>query len=163
MSITLAPYNRCLLQIAILVVLVCVIAVVSTITIKYIRIVLRKVRAKYEEDEFSAKKKKKKSNYVVTSLLVAGVIAFVFIILVIVANKEWGFELSTDKIVLTFVGILATFLVITNYAQVSDIKKDIEGRLDQIERGLNLVTKKMMQDSLEKKEQKRKEENNGEL
>ena len=157
---TLASNNGCLLQIAILVVLVCVIAVTSTITIKYIRIVLRKVRAKYEEDESSAKEQKKKSNYVLTSILVAAGIAFFFMILVIVANKEWGFELSPDNIVLTFVGIIATFLVVTNYAQVSDIKKEMEDRISRIENAQQSLIRRVLREQRKEKQNKEEEEDN---
>ena len=154
MAEVLTKYNELLLQIAIFVGIVCAIVIMLVITIKYIRKALRKVQSMYVEDEFSSRKKKKKSNYVVTSILIAAGIAVVFIILVIVANKEWGLALSPDHIVLTFVGIVATFIVITNYAQVSEIKKDVDGRFEQIERNMYRISKKMMRDAQEEKREK---------
>lgn len=72
-------------------------------------------------------------NYVVKALFTAVVAAMIFIGAVIFASKKYDFNITPDSIVLTFVGILATFLVITNYAQVIDIKKDFHRRVTRLE------------------------------
>jgi len=153
-------YKEALMQIAILMGLVCVIAIMATITIEIIRRVLRNVRSKYVEDESSAKEPKKKSNYVLTSILVAAGIAFFFVILVIVANKEWGLSLQPDHVVLTFVGIIATFLVVTNYAQVSDIKKEMEDRISRIENAQQSLIRRIIKEQRKERKNKEEEEEN---
>lgn len=153
-------YKEILLQIAILMGLVCVIAIMATITIEIIRRVLRNVRSMYVEDESSKKEEKKKSNYVLTSILVAAGIAFFFVILVIVANKEWGLSLQPDHVVLTFVGIIATFLVVTNYAQVSDIKKEMEDRISRLESAQKSLIRRVIKEQRKERKNKEEEEEN---
>lgn len=153
-------YKEILLQVAILMGLVCLIALMATLTIFIIRKVLLKVRSMYVEDESSKKEEKKKSNYVLTSILVAAGIAFFFVILVIVANKEWGLSLQPDHVVLTFVGIIATFLVVTNYAQVSDIKKEMEDRISRIENAQQSLIRRVMKEQRKERKNKEEEENN---
>lgn len=156
----ITTYKEALLQIAILVGLVCLIALMSALTIFIIRKALLKVRSMYLENESSAKEPKKKSNYVLTSILVAAGIAFFFVILVIVANKEWGLSLQPDHVVLTFVGIIATFLVVTNYAQVSDIKKEMEDRISQIENAQQSLVRKVLRAQRKERKNIEEEENN---
>lgn len=153
-------YKEALMQIAILMGLVCVIAIMATITVEIIRRVLRNVRSKYVEDESSKKEEKKKSNYVLTSILVAAGIAFFFVILVIVANKEWGLSLQPDHVVLTFVGIIATFLVVTNYAQVSDIKREMEDRISRLESAQKSLIRRVMKEQRKERKNKEEEEEN---
>ncbi|MBQ7632439.1 MAG: hypothetical protein IJS82_06780 [Paludibacteraceae bacterium] len=164
MECALASYNQVLLQIAILLGIVCAIVVMTTITIKYIRKALRKVQATYAQNEADAKKGKKTKtpNYVIISLVTAAIIACVFIVFVIVANKEWGFALSSNNVVLTFVGILATFIVITNYAQVSDIKHEVDSKLLQLQREHDSFVRKVMKElKKNKNNRKNKEKENG--
>ena len=69
-------------------------------------------------------------------VLVAGLFLLGFIWL----NKHCGFGISDDGIVITFIGILATFVIISNYAQVSDIKKKVDEKIasiDQINDSIN--------------------------
>lgn len=72
-------------------------------------------------------------NYVVKALCTAAVVAIIFIGAAVFASKKYDFYISHDSIVLTFVGILATFLVISNYAQVMDIKRDFHRRVTKLE------------------------------
>lgn len=153
-------YKEILLQVAILMGLVCLIALMATLTIFIIRKALLKVRSMYVEDESSKKEEKKKSNYVLSSILVAAGIAFFFVILVIVANKEWGLSLQPDHVVLTFVGIIATFLVVTNYAQVSDIKKEMEDRISRLENAQQSLIRRVMKEQRKERKNKEEEENN---
>ena len=73
-----------------------------------------------------------RDNYVVKALVTAIVAAIILIAAAIIANKQWGLEISSDNVILTFVGILATFVVVTNYAQVLEIKNDLHHRLTAI-------------------------------
>lgn len=162
MSFELVQYYGPLLQLAILVAIVFVIVIMSVITYICIRWAVRKVRSMRVEEEASSKQEKTKPNYVVISILVASGIAAVFMIIMIAANKEWGLKLSPDNIVLTFVGIIATFLVVTNYAQVSEIRKEMEDKLSQSEKAQQAFVRKVLKD--QKKDRKnRMRENNGEL
>lgn len=72
-------------------------------------------------------------NYVVKALCTAVAAAIIFIGAAIYASKKYDFNITPDNIVLTFVGIIATFLVITNYAQVIDIKRDFHRRVTKLE------------------------------
>jgi hypothetical protein len=45
----------------------------------------------------------------------------------------YGFEISGDSIVLTFVGIAATFVVVSNYIQVKEIKGEFANKITEIE------------------------------
>lgn len=77
---------------------------------------------------------KNKENYVKKALITAVAAALLFIIAAIIADKRWGLAISPDNVVLTFVGILATFIVVTNYAQVLDIKRDLDQKVALLER-----------------------------
>ncbi len=71
---------------------------------------------------------------IVRILTIVLVAAAVFIGGAIAAKYLWGFEVENSEIVLTFVGILATFIVVTNYAQVTEIKRDLHNRMLVLER-----------------------------
>jgi hypothetical protein len=45
-------------------------------------------------------------------------------------NIKWNVEVISTAIILTFVGVLATFVVIGNYAQVKDIKDEFRKQMD---------------------------------
>lgn len=153
-------------QIFIAIVIVCASAFVIFVTVVALVCVYKKAKAIYEklekEKESQKDKKDTRSNYVLSSILTAAGAALLFIILAIVANKEWGLAISPNDVVLTFVGILATFVVITNYAQVSDIKKDVESKWFQIKEEQKAFVKKVLKE-LEKQQAAQKEGNNGEL
>ncbi len=50
---------------------------------------------------------------------------------------------STDNIVITFVGILATFVVVSNYAQVIEIRNDLNKKVDKIIKEMDDTQEKM--------------------
>jgi hypothetical protein len=54
-------------------------------------------------------------------------LSFLFFLFAVFLNWTFNFGISDNGIVLTFVGIAATFIVVSNYAQV----KDIEGRFKE--------------------------------
>jgi peptidoglycan hydrolase CwlO-like protein len=39
---------------------------------------------------------------------------------------------TSDHIVLTFVGVLATFIVVSNYAKVRETKREFEKKIDEV-------------------------------
>ena len=43
-----------------------------------------------------------------------------------------SFEIQNESLILTFVGILATFIVVSNYAQINDMKEKIEEELGKL-------------------------------
>jgi predicted Holliday junction resolvase-like endonuclease len=57
--------------------------------------------------------------------------------LFIKVSYNWNVELVSTSIILTFVGILATFIVVGNYMQVRDIKSEIKDRIDALEKDFN--------------------------
>lgn len=52
--------------------------------------------------------------------------------LAILAHKLFQFTLSQDSIVLTLVGILATFVVVSNYAQVKEVENQFENKINEV-------------------------------
>jgi hypothetical protein len=61
--------------------------------------------------------------------------AIIFILIMILFQEWWGFEVpyenSTTTIVLGFVGIAATFIVVSNYAQVKEVKNSFVENVDE--------------------------------
>lgn len=149
MSEKLAPYNEVILQILIALVLVCAIIVIFFTTVKYIYKTYLNAKFLYEEHQkgkgaiLEMWKKESKTNAVRNSILTAIGAGIILIVMAFVANRIFGLEIaaSSEKIILTFVGILATFIVITNYAQVSDMKKDVDDRFEQIDRTMSTLTR----------------------
>jgi flagellar basal body-associated protein FliL len=73
--------------------------------------------------------------FYVKILCVVILCAIVFWALAVCAYQWFGFNvIEAQDIVLTLVGILATFVVISNYAQVQTIKQDFEKNISDIER-----------------------------
>jgi hypothetical protein len=54
------------------------------------------------------------------------VLTFLFFLFVVFLNKTYNFGISDNSVVLTFVGIAVTFVIVSNYMQVRDIKSDIK-------------------------------------
>lgn len=168
MSEKLAPYNEVILQILIALVLVCAIIVIFFTTVKYIYKIYLNTRFLYEEHQkgkgaiLEMWKKESKTNAVRNSILTAIGAGIILIVMAFVANRIFGLEIaaSSEKIILTFVGILATFIVITNYAQVSDMKKDVDDRFAKIDRTMGTLTKQVLKVAEKDKEQQNREDNN---
>ena len=59
--------------------------------------------------------------------------AVLFWVGAIVASKCWGVNFTSDSIVLTFVGIIATFVVIGNYAHTKAIEEKFEEKIKELE------------------------------
>jgi len=61
-------------------------------------------------------------------------LAIVFFLFAILLNKWLNFGLSDDSVVITFIGILATFVVVSNYMQVKDIQSEFEKKTNDLQR-----------------------------
>ena len=59
------------------------------------------------------------------------------------ANKQWNFGLSDNSIVIAFVGILATFIVISNYMQLKRTEDRVDDFKNDWEKTLNDLRSKM--------------------
>jgi uncharacterized small protein (DUF1192 family) len=82
---------------------------------------------KKEEEKENGKKPFCKKNDKHTCLLLKIVgFSFLFFVFAILLRNQFAFELSDDSIALTFVGVLATFVVISNYMQVKEAKNEFE-------------------------------------
>ena len=64
--------------------------------------------------------------YVVGLLFVILLFAVAFFSLAIALNKNYKFGLSDDSIVIAFVGIMATFVVVSNYVQLKQSEDKVE-------------------------------------
>lgn len=81
-------------------------------------------------------------NYIAHALLIALAAVIVFGCALFAARRWMDFHVSDTKIVLTFIGVLATFIVVTNYAQVIEIKKDLQDRMSLIEKWQRQISNK---------------------
>jgi hypothetical protein len=77
-------------------------------------------------------KRKFKYDYVIL-LGAITVFAALFFFLVVGLNRRYCFGISDDGIVIAFAGILATFIVISNYMQVRDVKNDFSIKIAELE------------------------------
>jgi hypothetical protein len=83
-------------------------------------------------DGLSRKVGKSKSKYSYIKLLLwITLFAILFFGLAICLNNRFKFGLSDDSIVITFVGILATFIVVSNFMQVQKIKDELQKKFDE--------------------------------
>jgi hypothetical protein len=81
-------------------------------------------------DVKSNTKQKKKNEYLnLFLIIIAG--AIVFWILAVLSYILFGVVISSDSIILTFVGILATFVVVSQYIQLKEIKEDVSDTLNK--------------------------------
>jgi uncharacterized membrane protein (DUF485 family) len=73
------------------------------------------------------------------------IVALGFSVASIYANYaiKWNVEIVSTGIVLGFVGILATFVVVGNYSMVSDIRMDLEKRIEDVEDVKNDLSKRI--------------------
>jgi len=67
-------------------------------------------------------------------LLFIVILAVAFFLLAIWANWQWCFRISDNSVVITFFGILATFVVVGNYMQTKDIQRDFENKLKKVKK-----------------------------
>lgn len=78
----------------------------------------------------SQKESKKKDNNKYIYILFG--ISIILIFMSITLNIS-QFVVTNESIVLFFIGVLATFVVVSNYSQVSDIKSNIENKIENLE------------------------------
>jgi hypothetical protein len=82
-------------------------------------------------------------------LLTSIVGAIIFIGAMILFQRCFGFEASYENgttIVLGFVGIAATFIVVSNYAQVREIERKFENKVNEIEGNVNNTINERLQE-----------------
>jgi hypothetical protein len=65
--------------------------------------------------------------------------AIVFWFLAVLSYKFFKFEISSTNVILTLVGILATFIVISNYLQVKEIKDEFYNHSKNIEANIRNI------------------------
>jgi len=73
--------------------------------------------------------KKRGNNRYIYALFGVGII----LIFVSITLNISQIVVTKESIVLFFIGVLATFVVVSNYSQVSDIKSDIEYKIEKLE------------------------------
>ena len=94
----------------------------------------------------------KKDFYIWLSLIILGGVV-VFWAGSIIAYRYWDFQYDLDSVVLTFVGILATFVVVSNYAR----EKDIKDEFSKAQKEMKEENKKEIEKVLKKNEEIRAE------
>lgn len=149
MGLELSNFNVQLIQFLIATGLICAIAIIVILTAMLIVVLYRKAKNVYEKEEEkasvikgSSKKTISKPNYVRQSLITVIIAAVLFIVMAIVANKKWGLAISPDDVVLTFIGVIATFVVVTNQAQVLDIKNEFKEQIARLDKRIKFVANK---------------------
>lgn len=81
-----------------------------------------------------------RSNSVAVALVTAIVVATLFILIIVISKKTLGSNtICPENVVLTFVGILSTFIVVTNYAQVVNIKDEFSQKNNALQSSLKEV------------------------
>ena len=71
------------------------------------------------------------------------VVTIVFWICAAIVSKWSGFVITDTNVVLTFVGVLATFVVISNYAQMKEIKSDAEKQVNILREEIKEIKKEL--------------------
>jgi chaperonin cofactor prefoldin len=89
------------------------------------------------------KQKHKISNSYTVLLITIVVCAFLFFLGVIYLNKQFNFGLSDDSIVVTFVGIVATFVIVSNYLQVKEVKDEFDRSATKTKNEIKRVEEEM--------------------
>ena len=74
---------------------------------------------------------------IVFAIIVAGAIGFW--VLAVVSYRYFGFALDANNVVVTLVGILATFVVVGNYLQVQDVKREFGVKVSGVEIKMNAL------------------------
>jgi hypothetical protein len=73
--------------------------------------------------------------------IIIGTVAF--FALAVILNKHFDFGISDDSIVVAFIGIIATFVVISNYMQLRDVKTESLNKIVEIEDKFKYKTKEI--------------------
>jgi hypothetical protein len=90
-----------------------------------------------KDDGKSVEKKQwcKPDKYTLLLLKITG-FAIVFFLFAIALNKWCGFGITDSSIVIAFIGVLATFVVVSNYMQVQEIRKEFDAKIKNTESDL---------------------------
>lgn len=73
-------------------------------------------------------------NWYWKSFIVVIVIAIVLWALAIIAAKQFDFYISEDSAVSTIIGVVAGIIVIGNYAQVHEMKAELDKKIADVEK-----------------------------
>lgn len=82
----------------------------------------------------SEKNEKKQTYWYLKALGVVLATAIVLWAIAIIAAKCFDFYISTDSAVSTIIGIVAGIIVIGNYAQVQDMKAELDKKIADVEK-----------------------------
>jgi flagellar motor component MotA len=77
------------------------------------------------------------------ALCITVVTAILFIGGFILVEKHFQIYAAPENTILIFIGILATFIVVSNYAQVADVKKELQKKILEVEQRMNSITDAM--------------------
>lgn len=69
-------------------------------------------------------------HYITTAIIISFVVAIIFLVITFIPK---GYTTDNERVVLAFVGVLATFVVITNHAQLTERIKQLEKMLTKKE------------------------------
>lgn len=72
-------------------------------------------------------------HYIITAFIASFIVAIIFLLLTLCVN---GYVTDKERVVLAFVGVLATFVVLTNHAQSYERIKEMEKMIEKTERNL---------------------------
>ena len=88
---------------------------------------------KSEVDRKSRRKTPTKNYFWLKSVCVAILTVFLFFAVFVIIEKWLNVNITPDTTVLAFAGIIATFIVVNNYAYIAQMRKEVDERLAEIE------------------------------
>ena len=106
-------------------------------------------------------RRKSPSKYAVILLIIIGGI-FLFWALAILSHVCFGFSIIPTDIILTFVGAIATFIVISNYLQIHETENKFEQKVEEMKLSFDEKTEEL-KSSFDEKISKQKNELNAYL
>jgi len=81
-------------------------------------------------------KENKKSCGWLCSIIIASILILVVAVIFAFVQSKMGLQLNVNDTILMFVGILATFIVVSNYAQVKEIEEKMQKQIEEIKNNL---------------------------
>ena len=65
-------------------------------------------------------------------IVITATVLFIFGQILITTN--FNIEITNENVILVFVGIIATFIVVSNFAQVADVKREFRQRVENVKK-----------------------------
>jgi hypothetical protein len=93
------------------------------------------------ENEISKLKNQEYHYSPIRLFILITIFSIAFFVLFLWLNHKYCFGISNDSIVLTFIGIIATFVVISNYIQVKEIERKFDSKRIELEQLFNTKVK----------------------